>query len=166
MDSAERHVTAVDPNLTTKWHLTDHLTSIGMTRDDAVAWVRARRQGRSFKVDASDAGGNHLDNVWKRNIQTGKALSKLKNTGNIRQERIFAVLCICGSLCWMYVIVLVIVNPASVSWSLAVWLPKWVRLDYFGEAGFCASFLFGIFWAKLRHGSLARRNEVSLRGGV
>jgi len=167
MDSANtRRATSADPNLTKKWHLTDYLTSIGMRQDDAVAWVRARRQGRSFKVDASDAAGDHLDNVWKRNIQEGKALSQLQDTGNIRQELIFATLCICGVLCWMYVIVLVMVNPDSVSWPLAAWLPKWVRLDYFGEAGFFASFLFGILWARLRHGSLARRNEMPLRGGV
>jgi hypothetical protein len=138
--------------------------SIGMSQDDAMAWVRARRQGRAFKTDSSDGVGDHLDNVWKRNTQKSKVLSQLKDTATRRM--IFAALCICGLLCWTYVIVLVMVNPDSVYWPLAVWLPKWVRMDYFGEAGFFASFLFGILWAKLRHESLARRNETSLMRGM
>ena len=153
-----------DSSLTDHWHLTDHLTSMGMSKKEAEAWIEARRKGQSFKANSSDGVRDHLDNVWKRNTQESKALSQLKNTGNTRM--IFAALCICGSLCWMYVIVLVLVNPGSVYWPLAAWLPKWVRMDYFGEAGFFASFLFGILWAKLRHGSLAKRNETSLMRGV
>jgi hypothetical protein len=137
---------------------------MGMSKKEAEAWVKARRKGQSFKADSPDGVGDHLDNVWKRNMQKSKALSQLKDTGNTGM--IFAALCICGFLCWTYVIVLVMVNPDSVNWPLAVWLPKWVRMDYFGEAGFLASFLFGVLWAKLRHGSLARRNETSSMRGV
>jgi hypothetical protein len=152
--------------------LTDYLISLGMSRDDTSAWVRARWQGRSFKIDASDAMGDHLDKVWNRRTQENDALSQLKDPGEIRQEHqrnrlatcriICAALCIYGFLCWMYVIAFQMVNPNSVYWPLAVWLP-WVRMDYFGETGIITSFLFGILWAKLRHGSLVRRNETSFQ---
>lgn len=160
----------VNRNLTNHWHLTDYLMSLGMNRNDAMTWIRARQEGRSFKTGASDALGSHLDKVWKREMRESKLLKQLKDTGEIRQEHqrnrlvtcriIFGALCIYGFLCWMYVIVFQMVNPDSVLWPLAVWLP-WLRMDYFGETGIIASFFFGILWAKLRYGSLARRNETS-----
>ena len=50
---------------------------------------------------------------------------------------------------WIYVTSFQIAHPESVLWHLAVWLP-WLRLDYFGEAGFIASFAFALAWVKLK----------------
>jgi len=151
---------------TNRWHLTDFFISLGMNRDDVRAWLRDRRQGRSFKADSSDSVGEHLDRVWKR-MQASEALQQLKRPGETQQgvqrdrlgmwRRIFAVLSIYGCLCWMYVIVFQMVNLESPYWPLAVWLPAWVRMDYFGETSFLLSFVFAILWAKLKYWSPARR---------
>ena len=152
-----------------RWHLTDYLISLGMKRDDVRAWVRARRQGRSFKASSSDSMGEHLDRVWKR-MQVSEALQQLKSAGEVQQgvqpdrmgtwRRILAVLSIYCCLCWLYVIVFQMVNLESPYWPLAVWLPTWVRMDYFGETNFLLSFLFAVIWAKLKYWSPTRRIET------
>jgi hypothetical protein len=50
-------------------------------------------------------------------------------------------------LCWfysftvfVYVIGMQMLNPGSVYWPVAVWLP--IRMDFFGEAGFILSIIF------------------------
>ena len=83
-------------------------------------------------------------------------LRQLEELRRLRRERrremcrrISIVLCVFSFAIWTYVIGFQIVHPESVYWQLAVWLP-WVRLDYFGEAGFIASFAFALAWLKLK----------------
>jgi len=52
-----------DSSLTDHWHLTGYLTSMGMSKKEAEAWIEARRKGQSFKADSSDALGDHLDRI-------------------------------------------------------------------------------------------------------
>ena len=59
------------------------------------------------------------------------------------------VLCGFSFVIWAYVIGFQMAHPESVYWKLAVWLP-WIRMDYFGEAGFIASFAFALAWVKLK----------------
>src|SRR5208337_1280922 len=42
---------------------------MGMSKTEAEAWVKARRKGQSFKADSSDALGDHLDRILKRNSE-------------------------------------------------------------------------------------------------
>lgn len=158
-------------NDTNQWHLTDYLISLGMSRDDARAWIRARREGRSFKANPSDTTGVHLDRIWKRKMEESEALLQLKSTEGIQQQHhdplvkwrlSFAILSIWSLLCWMYVIAFQMVNPESPYWPLAVWLPRWVRMDYFGEANFIASFAFAIVWAKLRGSPAKYKDETRM----
>lgn len=159
-----------NPHHTDRWHLTDYLITLGMSRDDARAWVKARRKGESFKTNPSDTVGNHLDRIWKRKIQESKALVQLKSTEGIHPQNLrgrlakwrmaFVIMSVYGILCWTYVIAFQMVNPESVYWPLAVWLP-WIRMDYFGETLFIASFIFAMVWVKLHYGRpLARSTET------
>ena len=52
---------------TQEWDLTQFLVSMGMSKEEAETWVKARRKGRSFKADSSDAIGEHLDRILERN---------------------------------------------------------------------------------------------------
>ncbi|MGA3405817.1 MAG: hypothetical protein ABSD49_08815 [Candidatus Bathyarchaeia archaeon] len=59
-----------------------------------------------------------------------------------RVGRFCLVGCIYGLLVWGYVVALQVRRPNWVYDVLATWLP--IRLDYFGEIGFVASFLFAM----------------------
>lgn len=50
-----------------QWDLTQFFISMGMSKEEAEAWVKARKKGRSFKTDSSDAVGEHLDRILERN---------------------------------------------------------------------------------------------------
>ena len=61
-------------------------------------------------------------------------------------KRIVSVFRVCAFyslLVWLYVIVFQYVNPNSVYWGLAWWLP--IRMDYLAETAFIASFIFVSF---------------------
>ena len=50
-------------------------------------------------------------------------------------------------LCWAYSVgIQFFLDGNAVYWELAWWLP-WLRIDYFGEAGFVVSFLCAVAWA-------------------
>jgi hypothetical protein len=159
-----------DQNSNAKWDLTSYLTSLGMSQEKAEAWIKARVDARSFKTNESDEVGSIQDDVWKLNMRiderrgdAGLRVSELnpqlQDIRELRQQhlrsrmsgfrKIAAILWFYSFAIWMYVIAFQIVQPKSVFWPLAVWLPRWVRLDYFGEAGFIASFGFALIWAKL-----------------
>ena len=160
-----------DQNSINKWDLTGYLTSIGMSREEAEAWVKARGDGRSFRANVSDGFGDVLDDVWEGNMQRFDPSSKqgrlgltepiqqLRSMEELRQQHlrsrvvewrmIVAILWFYSFAIWMYVIAFQIAVPESVYWPLAVWLPRWVRMDYVGEAGFIASFTFALIWTKL-----------------
>jgi hypothetical protein len=76
-----------------------------------------------------------------RQLERGKQLAVWRRTALVLWGYSFAI--------WLYVTGFQIVHPESVLWQLAVWLP-WIRLDYFGEAGFIASFAFALAWIKLK----------------
>jgi|SRR5208282_2384563 len=154
----------VEQELDNQWDLTNYLTSLGMSKEEAEAWVKARRKGDTFKADYSDGVGSHLDKVWRRSLEgliqptMSRATGQLRPIGELREQHLLsrfatlrnlvAVLWAYSFAIWMYVIAFQFANPHSVYWPLATWLP--IRLDYFGEAGFLASFLFAIIWVKLR----------------
>ncbi len=46
------------------------LKSMGMPEVDVEAWMKARKQGRSFMVDSNDKLGEHLDRILERNAKT------------------------------------------------------------------------------------------------
>ncbi|MGA3109119.1 MAG: hypothetical protein ABSD99_06635 [Candidatus Bathyarchaeia archaeon] len=52
-----------DSRFANDWHLIGYLTSMGMSKKEAEAWVEARRKGQSFKADSTDALGDHLDRI-------------------------------------------------------------------------------------------------------
>ncbi len=135
-----------------------------MSKEEAEAWIKARGKGDPFKADYSDGLGSHLDKVWNRSSaglihsNVSKATGQLRPINELRQQHFLnriatlrnfvAVLWAYSFAIWIYVIAFQFMNPRSVYWSLAVWLP--IRLDYFGEAGFLASFVFAILWVKLK----------------
>jgi len=153
------------------WDLIHYLFSIGMTREETAAWLKAREDARSFRTNESDRLGAVLDQVWRGNSQIfdpsrkqerlglTEPVQRIQSMGDLRQgylrsrvawwRMIAAILWFYSFMIWMYVIAFQIAQPESVYWSLAVWLPRWVRLDYLGETGFFASFAFALIWAKL-----------------
>jgi hypothetical protein len=58
-----------DNEPTEQWNLTDFLTSMGMSKEEAEAWIKARKKGRSFKTGPSDAIGEQLDKILERNMK-------------------------------------------------------------------------------------------------
>jgi len=50
--------------------------------------------------------------------------------------------CFFAFAAFVYVIALQIAHPDAVYYPIAWWLP--IRLDYFGEASFVCSFIFGV----------------------
>ena len=90
---------------------------------------------------------DHLEFMKLRNFEELRQLHREKQRAAWRRTAM--VLCGFSFAIWMYVISFQIAHPESVYWQLAVWLP-WLRLDYFGEAGFIVSFAFALAWAKLR----------------
>jgi hypothetical protein len=59
----------VDHEPTEQWNLTDFLTSMGMSKEEAEAWIKARKKGRSFKTGPSDLIGEELDKILERNTK-------------------------------------------------------------------------------------------------
>jgi hypothetical protein len=153
-----------EQDLKDQWNLTKYLTSLGMSKEEAEAWIKARTSGASFRADYSDGVGSHLDKVWDRNstwlghATLNKGTGQLRPIDELRKQQLLdriatlrsfaAVLWAYSFAIWIYVIVFQYTNPGSVYWPLATWLP--IRLDYFGEAGFLSSFLFAIIWVKLK----------------
>jgi hypothetical protein len=151
-------------SLNNQWDLTNYLISLGMSKEEAEAWIKARRKGDTFKADYSDGIGGHLDKMWRRSLEDliqptmSRATGQLRPIGELREQHLLsrfatlrnlvAVLWVYSFAVWVYVIAFQFSNPNSVYWPLAIWFP--MRLDYFGEAGFLASFVLAIIWVKLR----------------
>jgi len=146
-----------------------YLMSVGMRQKDAEAWIKARKEGKSFMSGPHDGVGRRMDNLWKSGLDHsawGKdmrdiilAARDLKGaaTGKVpaRELRkyatwrtLVALLALYSFVMWVYVISFQIVVPESVYWPLALWLP--IRMDYFGEASLVSSFIFAVLWVKLR----------------
>jgi hypothetical protein len=53
---------------------------MGMSKKEAEAWIKARRKGQSFKADSSDALGDHLDRILKRNSKILERNNKVIST--------------------------------------------------------------------------------------
>ena len=50
-----------------RWDLAEFLTSLGMSEEEAKAWIEARKKGRSLKKESSDTFGERLDKILERN---------------------------------------------------------------------------------------------------
>jgi hypothetical protein len=151
-------------SLNNQWDLTNYLISLGMSKEEAEAWIKARGKGDPFKADYSDGLGGHLDKVWDRSLaglihsNVSKATGQLRPINELRKQQflnrfatlrnLVAVLWVYSFAVWVYVIAFQFSNPNSVYWPLATWFP--MRLDYFGELGFLASFVLAIIWVKLK----------------
>lgn len=140
-----------------EWDLKRYLVSLGLSRKEASAWVDARQENQSLKVDRSDALGEHLDRVWKRssvrtNMATGQIPISAKyrsSQGRLAMGRMMVTILWAYSFAiWVYVVAFQIANPMSPYWPVALWLP--IRMDYFGEIAFMLSFVFALVWLKLR----------------
>ena len=62
-----------------RWNLNEFLTSIGMSDNEAEAWIEARKKGRPLKREDSDAIGERLDNILQRNSKVIYAVDKILN---------------------------------------------------------------------------------------
>jgi hypothetical protein len=149
--------------LSESWDLKRYLKSLGLAHDEADAWIRAREGGETFQSDGSDGVGHHLDRVWGRSLQSLLQLdARSQATGQLTRvneqhahlngrfavwRSIAVILWGYCTAVWLYVISFQMVNPDSPYWKVAVWLP--IRMDYFGESAFVASFIFAIMWARL-----------------
>ena len=146
-----------------------YLKSIGYSQEEAEAWLKARKQGKSFMAGPHDPVGHRLDDLWKsglvhsawrkdvheivlaardlRGAATGKVPAReLRKYATWRT--LAALLALYSFAMWIYVVSFQIVVPESVYWPLALWLP--IRMDYFGEVSLVMSFIFAVLWVKLR----------------
>jgi hypothetical protein len=138
-----------------EWDLTGYLVSLGLSRNEAVAWARAREEDRPFKADWSDGVGHHLDKIWSRldarpSMTTGRVPITNETRSSLDRltpRRLVAILWAYSFAIWIYVVANQFANWRSLYWPVAWWLP--IRLDYFGELGFVFSFVFAVLWVKL-----------------
>jgi len=140
-----------------EWDLRKYLVSLGLSRNEAEAWIAARRENRSLKDGGSDVLGEHLDRVWRRSsAKAGMATGQVPITAKYRysqarlvtRKMMMAIMWMYSFAIWVYVVAFQIVNPMSPYWPVAWWLP--VRMDYFGEAAFVLSFIFAVAWVRSR----------------
>jgi hypothetical protein len=122
---------------TERWDLTRHLSELGMSREEAEGWVKARQAGQPFKADWSDGIGHQLDKVWKRNVHIGPV--------HLRRRTLIAILWAYSFATWVYVTVFQMVNPESFNWSFVVWLP-WLKMSYLGGAALLSSLVLASIW--------------------
>ena len=146
-----------------------YLMSVGLSQKEAEAWVRDRKEGKSFMSNPHDGMGRRLDSLWKsglgrsawekdvRDIVLAARDLKGAATGKVPARELkkyatwrtlTALIALYTFAMWVYVISFQIVVPESVYWPLALWLP--IRMDYFGEANLVVSFIFAVLWVKLR----------------
>ena len=135
-----------------QWEVIRHLHSLGMSQQEAEAWVKARQAGQPFKLDWSDGVGHQLDRVWKRNIER-TILTRLP-----KRRSIIAILWAYSFAVWVYAVIFQMMSPRSLNWQLAIWLP-WLKLSYVQGAALLGSLAFAATWFALRNDNANSANE-------
>jgi len=125
----------------------DTLTAIGFTKEEAKSFLAGIEN--AFDSQTIIAPKTELDRAVKYRAERSELRrSQLKGLILVAWGYAFAV--------WLYVVAMQLLNPESLYWPIATWLP--IRLDYFGEAAFVFSFIMAIAVTMLNTG-------LSLRSG-
>ena len=129
----------------------DTLKAIGFSNDEAKSFLEGiAKTAESQKIAEPKAEAERVVNYAAQRSELRR--SRSKGLLLVAWGYSFAI--------WLYVIAMQLLDPKSIYWPLATWLP--IRLDYFGEAAFAFSFVMAAAATTLNTGFniSSRRHKI------